>query len=73
MGFARQAEDDFRPSARNGRDFVRRSGSKLPCAWAARRIEGHAQALDEDGALLIRRDSGRIERVLGADLTLEKI
>jgi len=31
-----------------------------------RRIEGFAQALDSDGALLLRRDSGQVERILSA-------
>ena len=47
-------------------------GKQIAVRMGDRRIEGHAQALDEDGALLIRRDNGRTERVLGADLTLER-
>jgi biotin-(acetyl-CoA carboxylase) ligase len=37
-----------------------------------RRIEGFAQALDSDGALLLRRDSGQIERILGGDMVVER-
>ena len=47
-------------------------GRQLVVTMGARRLEGHAQALDSDGALLLRRDSGQIERILGADVTVEK-
>ena len=47
-------------------------GKQITVRMGARRIEGHAQALAEDGALLIRRDNGQIERVLGADLVVER-
>jgi BirA family biotin operon repressor/biotin-[acetyl-CoA-carboxylase] ligase len=35
-------------------------------------LQGHAEALDDDGALLVRTEHGRIERVVGGDVTLEK-
>jgi BirA family biotin operon repressor/biotin-[acetyl-CoA-carboxylase] ligase len=47
-------------------------GRQLVVRMGARRIEGQAQALDGDGALLLRRDNGHIERILGADVTVEK-
>ncbi len=47
-------------------------GRQLLVTVGARRIEGHAQALDSDGALLLRLDDGRIERLVGADATVEK-
>jgi BirA family biotin operon repressor/biotin-[acetyl-CoA-carboxylase] ligase len=47
-------------------------GKQIVVAMGARRIEGHAQALDADGALLLRCDSGRVERILGADVTTER-
>jgi BirA family transcriptional regulator, biotin operon repressor / biotin---[acetyl-CoA-carboxylase] ligase len=47
-------------------------GRQLVVTVGTRRIEGHAQALDGDGALLLRRDNGQIERILGADATVEK-
>ena len=36
------------------------------------RLEGHAQALDEDGALVVRCDNGRIERAISGDVLMEK-
>jgi BirA family biotin operon repressor/biotin-[acetyl-CoA-carboxylase] ligase len=47
-------------------------GRQLVVRLGARRIEGHAQALDGDGALLLRLDNGRVERILSADATVEK-
>ena len=37
-----------------------------------RLIRGQAESLDEDGALLVRTEHGRLERVIGGDVTLEK-
>jgi BirA family transcriptional regulator, biotin operon repressor / biotin---[acetyl-CoA-carboxylase] ligase len=47
-------------------------GRQLVVTMGARRIEGQAQALDGDGALLLRRDNGQVERILGADVAVEK-
>jgi len=37
-----------------------------------RKIRGHAESLDDDGALLLRTEHGRLERIIGGDVTLEK-
>jgi BirA family biotin operon repressor/biotin-[acetyl-CoA-carboxylase] ligase len=37
-----------------------------------RRFRGHAESLDDDGALLVRTEHGHLERVIGGDVTLEK-
>ena len=37
-----------------------------------RSIQGRAESLDSDGALLIRTQHGRLERIIGGDVTLEK-
>jgi len=47
-------------------------GRQIAVRMGQRRLEGHAQALDGDGALLLRRDNGQIERILGADVIVEK-
>jgi BirA family biotin operon repressor/biotin-[acetyl-CoA-carboxylase] ligase len=47
-------------------------GKQIAVTMAQRRIEGYAHALDGDGALLLRRDNGQIERILGGDLVLER-
>ena len=37
-----------------------------------RQIRGRAEALGEDGALLLRTEHGHLERIVGGDVTLEK-
>lgn len=37
-----------------------------------RTLRGRAEALDDDGALLLRTEHGHLERVIGGDVTLEK-
>ena len=37
-----------------------------------RQLRGRAESLDDDGALLVRTDHGRLERVIGGDVALEK-
>jgi biotin-(acetyl-CoA carboxylase) ligase len=36
-------------------------------------VSGRAEALDSDGALLLRGDYGHLERIVGGDVTLEKV
>jgi BirA family biotin operon repressor/biotin-[acetyl-CoA-carboxylase] ligase len=47
-------------------------GKHIVVTMGQRRIEGFAQALDGDGALLLRRDSGQVERILGGDVVVER-
>ena len=68
-----QAADDFPTISAEWARLCTTLGKQIAARMGDRRIDGHAQALDEDGALLIRRDNGQIERVLGADLVLERI
>ena len=37
-----------------------------------RQIQGRAESLDAEGALLVRTQHGRLERIIGGDVTLEK-
>lgn len=47
-------------------------GKQLVVTIGARHIEGQAQALDGDGALLLRKDNGQVERILGAEVVVER-
>ena len=47
-----------------GHEVVIRSGE--------REIRGQAEALGEEGALLVRTEHGRLEPVIGGDVTVEK-
>ena len=47
-------------------------GKKVSVQMGSRQIRGCAEALDDDGALLVRTEHGHLERVIGGDVTLEK-
>ncbi|MCC6233613.1 MAG: biotin--[acetyl-CoA-carboxylase] ligase [Verrucomicrobiales bacterium] len=47
-------------------------GRMVSVGTGPRTITGRAEALDEEGALLVRTDHGRLERVIGGDVTLQK-
>ncbi len=47
-------------------------GQKVSVQMGSRLIRGCAEALDDDGALLVRTEHGHLERVIGGDVTLEK-
>ncbi len=47
-------------------------GKNVSVQMGARLIRGRAEALDDDGALLVRTEHGHLERVIGGDVTLEK-
>jgi BirA family biotin operon repressor/biotin-[acetyl-CoA-carboxylase] ligase len=76
----RELDRAYRMACSDEFDVIRREWGRL-CSTLGRwvrlqagphRIEGEAQALDEDGALLVRCDGGRVERVVGGDVVLEK-
>jgi BirA family transcriptional regulator, biotin operon repressor / biotin---[acetyl-CoA-carboxylase] ligase len=47
-----------------GRNVRIQTGNRL--------IEGRAESLDDDGALLVRTQHGRLERIVGGDVVLDK-
>jgi BirA family transcriptional regulator, biotin operon repressor / biotin---[acetyl-CoA-carboxylase] ligase len=47
-------------------------GRQISLRIGGRTLEGRAEALDEDGALLLRTEHGRLERIVGGDVILEK-
>ena len=47
-------------------------GKNVSVQMGVRQIRGCAEALDDDGALLVRTEHGHLERVIGGDVTLEK-
>jgi BirA family biotin operon repressor/biotin-[acetyl-CoA-carboxylase] ligase len=47
-------------------------GKNVSVQMGARQIRGSAEALDDDGALLVRTEHGHLERIIGGDVTLEK-
>ncbi|HZI33419.1 MAG TPA: biotin--[acetyl-CoA-carboxylase] ligase, partial [Candidatus Binatia bacterium] len=47
-------------------------GKNVAVQMGLRQIRGRAEALDDDGALLVRTEHGHLERIIGGDVTLEK-
>jgi BirA family biotin operon repressor/biotin-[acetyl-CoA-carboxylase] ligase len=47
-------------------------GRRVAIHVGDRKIQGCAESLDTDGALLLRTQHGRLERIIGGDVTLEK-
>ncbi|MFM1769096.1 MAG: biotin operon repressor and biotin--acetyl-CoA carboxylase ligase [Verrucomicrobiota bacterium] len=47
-------------------------GRRVRLRVGTRDVVGRAEALDEDGALLLRTEHGRLERVMGGDVFIEK-
>jgi BirA family biotin operon repressor/biotin-[acetyl-CoA-carboxylase] ligase len=47
-------------------------GREISVDMGPRRVFGRAEALDESGALLVRTQHGRMERVMGGDVTIAK-
>lgn len=70
--YYRMALTDFEAVSDEWARLCTTLGKQIAVTMAQRRIEGCAQALDSDGALLLRRDNGQIERILGGDLVVER-
>ncbi len=47
-------------------------GRRVAIQVGGRRMEGTAESLDADGALLLRTQHGLLERIIGGDVTVEK-
>jgi len=47
-------------------------GKNVTVQIGGRKIRGRAESLDDDGALLLRTEHGRLETIFGGDVTLEK-
>lgn len=47
-------------------------GQHVTVLLGERRVQGRAESLDDAGALLVRTQHGRIERIIGGDVTVEK-
>ena len=47
-------------------------GQNVAIFMGDRRVHGRAESLDDDGALLVRTEHGRIERIIGGDVRVER-
>jgi BirA family biotin operon repressor/biotin-[acetyl-CoA-carboxylase] ligase len=70
--YARICGGLFAEVADEWQEHCKTIGRQVTIQIGERRIRGHAESLDDDGALLLRTDHGRLERITGGDVTLEK-
>lgn len=70
--YARIGAGEFETVADEWADHCTTLGCNVSIRIGQRKIEGRAESLDADGALLVRTEHGHLERVIGGDVTLEK-
>jgi BirA family biotin operon repressor/biotin-[acetyl-CoA-carboxylase] ligase len=70
--YGRVCAGDFAAVAEEWEQRCTTLGRQVTIRIGERRLQGRAEALGEDGALLVRTEHGHLERVTGGDLTLEK-
>jgi BirA family transcriptional regulator, biotin operon repressor / biotin---[acetyl-CoA-carboxylase] ligase len=69
--YGRICRGEFASVANEWEERCSTLGHTVAIQTGARRIQGRAESLDEDGALLIRTEHGHLERIIGGDVTLE--
>jgi BirA family transcriptional regulator, biotin operon repressor / biotin---[acetyl-CoA-carboxylase] ligase len=70
--YARIGNGEFSAVADEWEKHCTTLGRQVTIRIGERRQQGRAEALGEDGALLLRTEHGHLERILGGDVTLEK-
>ena len=70
--YARICRGDFPALADEWEQRCITVGQRVTVDLGVRKIEGRAESLDDDGALLLRTEHGRLERILGGDVTIVK-
>ncbi|WCJ58975.1 biotin--[acetyl-CoA-carboxylase] ligase [Fontisphaera persica] len=68
--YARVTSGHFDAVAEEWSRHCRTLGQRVVILQGERRIEGRAEGLDHDGALLLRNPRGRLERIIGGDVML---
>lgn len=70
--YARVNQGNFPALADEWEERCGTIGQQVVVGIGERRIRGRAESLDDDGALLLRTEHGRLERIVGGDVTLDK-
>jgi BirA family transcriptional regulator, biotin operon repressor / biotin---[acetyl-CoA-carboxylase] ligase len=70
--YARICADKFTAVADEWETHCATIGRDVTVKIGDRKIRGHAESLDDDGALRLRTEHGRLEPITGGDVTLEK-
>ena len=68
--YARVCSGQFEAIADEWEEHCGTIGEPVTIQIGERRIHGRAESLDDDGALLVRTEHGRLERVTGGDVTM---
>jgi len=70
--YAKVMRGDFKSVADEWESRCATLGQNVSIDMGGRQIRGRAEALGEDGALMVRTQHGRLERIIGGDVTLER-
>jgi BirA family biotin operon repressor/biotin-[acetyl-CoA-carboxylase] ligase len=70
--YARLANGQFEAIADEWEELCSTLGSNIGIRVGDRLIQGRAESLDSDGALLLRTQHGRLERIMGGDVIIKK-
>ncbi|HEX7862849.1 MAG TPA: biotin--[acetyl-CoA-carboxylase] ligase [Verrucomicrobiae bacterium] len=72
LDYARLREGQFERVADEWEQNCTTIGRDVEIACGNRVVHGRAESLDPEGALLVRTQHGRLERIIGGDVTLRK-
>ena len=70
--YERICAEEFEAIADEWEEHCATLGQNVVIHTGDRTIRGAAESLDTDGALLLRTQHGRLERIIGGDVTIEK-
>ncbi|MEO7300681.1 MAG: biotin--[acetyl-CoA-carboxylase] ligase [Verrucomicrobiota bacterium] len=70
--YARIGEGQFESVGNEWEENCTTIGNNVTIRIGDRSVQGRAESLDSDGALLVRTQHGRLERIIGGDVTVEK-
>jgi BirA family biotin operon repressor/biotin-[acetyl-CoA-carboxylase] ligase len=70
--YARICTGKFEEVADEWEEHCTTIGQRVVISMGDRKMRGFAESLDDDGALVLRTEHGRLERVMGGDVSVEK-
>jgi BirA family biotin operon repressor/biotin-[acetyl-CoA-carboxylase] ligase len=70
--YARICAGEFAEVAEEWQERCTTIGQEVSIRLGERVVRGIAEALDSDGAMLLRTEHGHLERIIGGDVTIEK-
>lgn len=72
VDYSRAVSGGFATLADEWEEHCTTMGQRVAIRMGERQLTGRAEALGEDGELLLRTDYGHLERIVGGDVTIEK-